>query len=195
MLPAAELHGVGVKRWPTPCLRTPGSRWRANRQLYAQEFSRGITQGPLQTLGAAPNRRGTTVVFTPGHRDFRRPQISAPSGCSSLLDPRPICFAGVEIRWKCAASLTSDDVPAEAVFQVPRGLADHLAEQIGARECVTAQPFAGMQEFPQADGTGQGRAEWAIAWPLYSDGFDQLVLQHRAHTGTAAPTNRACEWR
>ncbi|MFT6474853.1 MAG: topoisomerase-4 subunit B, partial [Qipengyuania sp.] len=54
----------------------------------------------------------------------------------------------------------------EAVFKFPGGLADHLAEQIGSRECVTAEPFAGSQDFPDE----AGRVEWAIAWPLYSDG-------------------------
>ncbi|MEO1649301.1 MAG: toprim domain-containing protein, partial [Pseudomonadota bacterium] len=58
-----------------------------------------------------------------------------------------------------------------AVFKFPGGLADHLKEQIGARECVTAQPFTGNQSFPDDDaGVSQGRVEWAIAWPLYSDG-------------------------
>src|SRR3546814_16140793 len=75
-------------------------------------------------------------------------------------------FAGVEIRWKCAPELIGDDTPAEAVFQFPGGLADHLKEQIGTRECATAEPFVGRQEFPGE----QGRAEWAIAWPPWSDG-------------------------
>src|SRR6185369_7103874 len=58
-----------------------------------------------------------------------------------------------------------------AVFQFPGGLADHLAEQIGTRECVTQQAFSGRQDFPKGeDGSEQGRVEWAIAWPLYSDG-------------------------
>jgi topoisomerase-4 subunit B len=56
------------------------------------------------------------------------------------------------------------------VFKFPSGLADHLAEQVGTRECVTAQAFTGLQEFPQMDDVPQGRVEWAIAWPLYSDG-------------------------
>src|SRR3546814_5871723 len=51
-----------------------------------------------------------------------------------------------------------------AVFQFPGGLADHLKEQIGTRECATAEPFVGRQDFPG----DQGRAEWAIAWPLWS---------------------------
>ena len=80
-------------------------------------------------------------------------------------------FAGVEIRWKCDPELASDDVPAEAVFQFPGGLADHLKEQLGARNCLTTDFFHGSQTFP-ANGAGvnQGRVEWAVAWPLYSDG-------------------------
>ena len=61
-------------------------------------------------------------------------------------------------------------MPEEAVFKFPGGLADHLAEQIGARECVTAQPFVGTQDFPTQGGETQGRTEWAIAWPLWSEG-------------------------
>ncbi|MFN5758207.1 MAG: toprim domain-containing protein, partial [Sphingomonadaceae bacterium] len=45
-------------------------------------------------------------------------------------------------------------------------LADHLREQIGDRECVTADFFSGNQEFPDE----QGRVEWAVAWPLWSEG-------------------------
>ncbi|SHN54214.1 DNA topoisomerase IV subunit B [Erythrobacter sanguineus] len=162
------LHGVGVSVVNALSSHTRVEVAR-DRQLYAQEFSRGITQGGLQTLGAAPNRRGTTVSFTPDTEIFGDRQFK-PARLFKLARSKAYLFAGVEIRWKCAASLVSDDVPAEAVFKFPGGLADHLAEQVGTRECVTAQPFTGMQEFPQADGTGQGRAEWAIAWPLYSDG-------------------------
>src|SRR5204863_412382 len=56
--------------------------------------------------------------------------------------------------------------PADAVFQFPGGLADHLKEQIGGRECATADFFSGNQDFPGE----QGRVEWAVAWPLWSDG-------------------------
>ena len=33
---------------------------------------------------------------------------------------------------------------------------------------VTNQPFTGRQDFPD----GQGSAEWAVAWPLYSEGSE-----------------------
>ena len=72
----------------------------------------------------------------------------------------------MEIRWRCDAELASADVPTEAVFQFPGGLSDHLREQLGTRACATTEFFAGTQDFPDA----QGRVEWAISWPLYSDG-------------------------
>ncbi len=49
-------------------------------------------------------------------------------------------------------------------------MSDHLAEEVAGRECVTSQFFAGSQDFPAQNGESQGRAEWAVAWPLWSDG-------------------------
>jgi len=162
------LHGVGVSVVNALSSYTRVEVAR-DKQLYAQEFSRGITQGPLQNLGAAPNRRGTAVTFIPDPEIFGDRSFN-PKRLFKLARSKAYLFAGVEIRWKCAPSLASEEVPAEAVFKFPGGLADHLAEQVGTRECVTAQPFTGSQEFPAIDGVGQGRVEWAIAWPLYSDG-------------------------
>jgi len=163
------LHGVGVSVVNALSSHTRVEVAR-DKQLYAQEFARGEALGAIETVGAAPNRRGTTVTFVPdteifGDRAFK------PIRLFKLARSKAYLFAGVEIRWKCAEALTSDDVPAEAVFKFPGGLADHLAQQVGARECVTAQPFTGNQDFPQDDaGNTMGRVEWAIAWPLYSDG-------------------------
>ncbi len=162
------LHGVGVSVVNALSVHTRVEVAR-EKQLFAQEFSRGITQGPLQTLGAAPNRRGTTVSFTPDPEIFGDRKFT-PKRLFKLARSKAYLFAGVEIRWKCAPTLASDDVPAEATFKFPGGLADHLAEQIGGRECVTAQPFTGKQDFAAIAGEAQGRVEWAIAWPLYSDG-------------------------
>ncbi|MEM1195521.1 MAG: DNA topoisomerase IV subunit B [Pseudomonadota bacterium] len=163
------LHGVGVSVVNALSSDTRVEVAR-DKQLYAQHFSKGQTLGPIEVVGAAPNRRGTAVSFTPdteifGERAFK------PARLFKLARSKAYLFAGVEIRWKCAESLASDDVPAEAVFKFPGGLADHLQEQIGARECVTALPFTGRQDFPEDEaGVSQGRVEWAMAWPLYSDG-------------------------
>ncbi|MBB4856746.1 topoisomerase-4 subunit B [Novosphingobium chloroacetimidivorans] len=162
------LHGVGIS-----VVNALSSHTRVevalNKELYAQEFARGATLGKLQKIGAAPNRRGTSVAFTPDTEIFGDQQFK-PARLFKLVRSKAYLFAGVEIRWKCAPSLATEDVPAEAVFQFPGGLADHLAEQIAGRECVTSQFFSGSQDFPKEHGSEQGRVEWAIAWPLYSDG-------------------------
>ena len=158
------LHGVGVSvvNALSSLTRVEVAR---DKQIYAQEFSKGHPVGKIEELGPTPNRRGTTVTFIPDTEIFGDRKFN-PKRLFKLARSKAYLFAGVEIRWRCADSLASDDVPAEAVFKFPGGLADHLAEQIGGRECVTTQPFAGSQDFPD----DQGRVEWAIAWPLFSDG-------------------------
>ncbi len=162
------LHGVGVSVVNALSVLTRVEVAR-DKQLFAQEFSRGIAQGALQNLGPTPNRRGTTVTFVPDPEIFGDRRFN-PKRLFKLARSKAYLFAGVEIRWKCAPGLASDDVPAEATFKFPGGLADHLAEQVAGRECVTAQPFTGKQDFLAIGGEAQGRVEWAIAWPLYSDG-------------------------
>ena len=163
------LHGVGVSVVNALSSDTRVEVAR-DKTLYAQEFAKGPPTGKLQELGPTPNRRVTTVSFVPDTEIFGDRRFN-PKRLFKLARSKAYLFAGVEIRWKCADSLASDEVPEEAVFKFPGGLADHLAEQSNGRECVTAQPFAGSQDFPEGeDGSQQGRVEWAIAWPLFSDG-------------------------
>ncbi|MCW3848711.1 DNA topoisomerase IV subunit B [Sphingomonas sp. LB-2] len=159
------LHGVGVSVVNALSVETIVEVAR-DRQLYRQRFSQGKTLGPLEHLGGTPNRRGTSVSFVPDAEIFGE-MLFKPSRLYKLARSKAYLFAGVEIRWKCDASLIGDETPAEAVFQFPGGLADHLKEQIGGRECATADFFVGSQDFP---GEQQGRVEWAVAWPLWSDG-------------------------
>ena len=163
------LHGVGISVVNALSANTRIEVAR-NKELFAQEFSRGAPLGPLHKVGAAPNRRGTSVTFTPDVEIFGDQKFK-PARLFKLVRSKAYLFAGVEIRWKCASALTNEEVPAEAIFQFPGGLADHLSEQIDGRECVTSQFFAGSQDFPRGeDESEQGRVEWAIAWPLWSDG-------------------------
>ncbi|MGN6621205.1 MAG: ATP-binding protein, partial [Sphingomonas sp.] len=159
------LHGVGVSVVNALSSETVVEVAK-NRELYRQRFSRGITLGPIEQLGGTPNRRGTSVSFVPDTEIFGPEMHFKPARLYKLARSKAYLFAGVEIRWKCAPELIADETPAEAVFQFPGGLADHLREQIGGRECATAEFFAGSQDFPDA----QGRVEWAVAWPLWSDG-------------------------
>ena len=159
------LHGVGVSVVNALSVETQVEVARA-RQLFRQCFAQGKALGPVEALGPTPNRRGTSVSFIPDPQIFGDHARFKPQRLYRLARSKAYLFAGVEIRWKCAAELIGDDTPAEAVFQFPGGLADHLREQIGSRECATAEAFTGSQSF----GDDQGRVEWAVAWPLWSDG-------------------------
>jgi topoisomerase IV subunit B len=164
------LHGVGVSVVNALSDDTVVEVAR-NKLLYRQRFSKGHAQGGLEELGPTPNRRGTTIAFTPDPEIFGSEAKFKPARLFKLARSKAYLFAGVEIRWRCDPQLASADVPPEAVFQFPGGLSDHLREQLNGRNCVTTEFFQGNQAFPNNDaGDNMGRVEWAIAWPLYSDG-------------------------
>jgi len=158
------LHGVGVSVVNALSSDTVIEVAR-DKQLYRQTFARGHPTSGLSQLGPTPNRRGTSVAFTPDTEIFGEQRFK-PARLYRLARSKAYLYAGVEIRWRCDPSLIGDDTPAEGVFQFPGGLADHLREQIGSRECATSEPFIGRQDFPD----GQGSVEWAVAWPLWSEG-------------------------
>jgi topoisomerase-4 subunit B len=159
------LHGVGVSVVNALSSETVVEVAR-NKELWRQTFSRGVPTSKLDQVGSTQNRRGTTLSFVPDVEIFGDEAKFKPARLYRLARSKAYLFAGVEIRWKCDPSLISDETPAEAVFQFPGGLSDHLREQIGARECATAEFFSGRQDFPN----GQGSVEWAVAWPLWSEG-------------------------
>jgi topoisomerase-4 subunit B len=159
------LHGVGVSVVNALSSETVVEVAR-NRELYRQAFSRGEPKGGLERIGEAPNRRGTRLAFVPDVEIFGAEARFKPARLYRLARSKAYLFAGVEIRWRCDPALIADDTPAEAVFQFPGGLADHLGEQIGERRCATEGFFTGRQAFPGE----QGMVEWAVAWPLWSEG-------------------------
>jgi len=161
------LHGVGVSVVNALSTETIVEVAR-DKTLYRQTFSRGLATSKLEQVGAAPNKRGTTVIFTPDPEIFGMDAVFSAERLYKLARSKAYLFAGVEIRWRCDPSLATEDVPETATFQFANGLADHLAEQLGDRPAITNQPFTGRQDFPDS----QGSAEWAVAWPLYSDGSE-----------------------
>ena len=160
------LHGVGISVVNALSTETVVEVAR-NKELFRQRFERGHAVTRLEKLGAAPNRRGTSVSFTPDPEIFGPSAHFRPGRLMRLARSKAYLYAGVEIRWKCDPALIGDDTPAEATFQFPGGLSDHLREQIGDRECATSQFFTGKQTFP---GENNGLVEWAVAWPLWSEG-------------------------
>ena len=159
------LHGVGVSVVNALSSETIVEVAR-NKELYRQTFARGEPSSKLELKGPTQNRRGTTISFVPDTEIFGSEARFKPGRLYRLARSKAYLFAGVEIRWRCDAALIDDGTPAEAVFQFPGGLADHLKEQIGERNCATADFFTGRQDFPG----GLGLVEWAVAWPLWTDG-------------------------
>ncbi|WP_156930467.1 DNA topoisomerase IV subunit B [Sphingomonas jaspsi] len=159
------LHGVGVSVVNALSTETIVEVAR-DKKLYRQAFAKGNATSQLEEVGAAPNRRGTTVTFTPDPEIFGADAIFSPERLFKLSRSKAYLFAGVEIRWRCDPSLASEKVPEQAVFQYDNGLADQLAETLTGRECFTTPAFTGNQDFPD----GQGRVEWAVAWPIWTEG-------------------------
>ena len=160
------LHGVGVSvvNALSERLRVEVAR---GRELWAQEFSRGVPQGPATKVGPAPNRRGTTVIFQPDAEIFGQHRMR-PARLFRMARSKAYLFSGVEIRWKSA--LEDGDTPMEATFRFPGGLADYLAESLGGATTYAERPFAGKVEFQEKFGQ-PGSAEWAINWTPARDGF------------------------
>ncbi|MBR3369603.1 MAG: DNA topoisomerase IV subunit B [Rhodobacteraceae bacterium] len=162
------LHGVGasVVNALSDHMRVEVAR---NRELFAQEFSRGIPQGPVAKVGPAPNRRGTSVTFHPDAEIFGALKFR-PARMLKMVRSKAYLFSGVEIRWKSA--IPDGDTPMEATFHFPGGLADYLNEQLTGAITYSDKPFAGKVSF-QEKFNQPGSVEWAINWTPVRDGFVQ----------------------
>jgi topoisomerase-4 subunit B len=162
------LHGVGVSvvNALSDHLRVEVAR---NRELFVQEFSRGIPQGTVQAAGSAPNRRGTSVTFHADAEIFGSHRFK-PARMMKMVRSKAYLFSGVEIRWKTA--IDDGETPAEATFHFPGGLSDYLGETLGAASTYAEKPFAGKVSF-QERFNQPGSVEWAINWTPSRDGFIQ----------------------
>jgi topoisomerase-4 subunit B len=162
------LHGVGssVVNALSDHLRVEVAQ---NKELFAMEFSRGVPQGKLEKIGAAPNRRGTSVTFHPDPEIFGALQLK-PGRLFKMARSKAYLFSGVEIRWK--TDLDDGETPKTATFKFPGGLSDYLAETLGGATTYSDAPFAGNVSFTEKFGV-PGKVEWAINWTPARDGFIQ----------------------
>ncbi|WP_323802825.1 DNA topoisomerase IV subunit B [Sulfitobacter litoralis] len=162
------LHGVGssVVNALSDHLRVEVAR---NRELFAMEFSRGIPQGKLEKIGAAPNRRGTAVTFHPDAEIFGALKLK-PARLFAMARSKAYLFSGVEIRWKTAQ--TDGDTPQEATFHFPGGLSDYLNETLKGSTTYAEHPFGGTVDFREKF-NAPGKVEWSINWTPSRDGFIQ----------------------
>ncbi|MFB9150063.1 DNA gyrase/topoisomerase IV subunit B [Roseovarius ramblicola] len=162
------LHGVGssVVNALSDHLSVEVAR---GRELYRMAFSRGLPQGPLEKVGAAPNRRGTAVTFHPDPEIFGTLTLK-PARLFRMARSKAYLFSGVEIRWK--TEIADGETPQEATFKFPGGLADYLNETLGGATTYAARPFAGTVDFRDKYNV-PGKVEWAINWTPARDGFIQ----------------------
>ena len=169
---AGGLHGVGISVVNALSERVEVEVAR-DKKVYAQNFERGIVQGPVECIGAAPNRRGTTVRFKPDHEIFGEKLRWRPARLFQMARSKAYLYRGVELRWKCDPALLPEDskVPAEATLSYPNGLADQLAEVFTGKNTITSEAFTGLVE------TDEGKVEWAISWTAAgfgeTDGFSR----------------------
>jgi topoisomerase-4 subunit B len=161
------LHGVGVSAVNalSDHLRAEVAR---GKMLYVQSFSKGKPTSKVKQEGPV-NRRGTSITFHPDPEIFGKGAHFRPARLYRMCRSKAYVCGGVEVRWRCDASLIleGDETPVEATLHFPGGLNDYLAACLEGRRTITQTPFAGKIDFQD----GQGRLEWAIAWPADDEGF------------------------
>ena len=157
---AGGLHGVGISvvNALSELVEVEVAR---DKILYRQSFSRGLPQGKLEKIGAAPNRRGTSVKFRPDHQIFGDKLRFRPARLFQMARSKAYLYRGVEVRWNCDPALLPEDskIPAEAVLSYPNGLADQLGEVFDDKATITETAFTGLVDMGK-----EGKVEWAIAW-------------------------------
>ncbi len=161
------LHGVGVSVVNALSDRLEVEVAR-NRKLYRQRFSRGMPQGPIETVGEVQNRRGTKVRFHPDPDIFGRSAAFDAGRLYKMARSKAYLFGGVEIRWSCHPSRLKekDETPEKAVFHFPGGLRDYLGTSLENEYQVVKTPFSGKSDRQG----GHGSVEWAVTW-YGGDGF------------------------
>jgi topoisomerase-4 subunit B len=161
------LHGVGISvvNALSDVFEVEVAR---DRVLWKQAYSRGKAKGKLKQAGTVSNRRGTTVRFHPDPEIFGPKVAFRPSRMYRMARSKAYLSGGVEIRWSCDPSLVPEgsETPQAETICFPGGIRDFLTEAIGKRPTYMVDPFAGAVSL-----NGEGRLEWAIAWPGDEDGF------------------------
>ena len=139
-----------------------------DKKLYRQEYSKGKPLTPLELVGNAPNRRGTSITFHPDAEIFGSRSFM-PNRIYRMARSKAFLFKGIKILWKCAPELLGDDdpTPREGELHFPNGLKDFLNYQIGDRATINRTMFFGEADLAN----DEGRVEWAITWPEDENGF------------------------
>ena len=125
--------------------------------------------GPLELVGNAPNRRGTSITFKPDPEIFGATSALQPNRIYRMARSKAFLFKGIHINWSCAPEILGEGeaTPQEAELCFPNGLLDFLNYQTGAKTTINRRPFFGEAELAN----DEGKVEWAITWPEDENGF------------------------
>ena len=157
------LHGVGASVVNALSERLEVTAWRDGFE-WQQNFSRGHVQGPIEQVQPS-KKRGTRLRFRPDEEIFGLNISLKPARLYRMTKAKAYLFRGVQIFWKCAASVAGD-TPVEDKFYFPNGLADYLAERVKDQENLT-DIFSGRVDRKD----DAGAVEWAVVWS--AAGFDE----------------------
>ena len=162
------LHGVGLSVVNALSERLTVEIAR-DKKLWRQEYSRGYPMGPLELIGNAPNRRGTSITFKPDPEIFGVNSNLCPNRIYRMARSKAFLFKGIHINWSCAPEILceGDQTPPQAELNFPNGILDFLNYQVGAKATINRRPFAGEAELAN----DEGKVEWAITWPEDENGF------------------------
>lgn len=162
------LHGVGLSVVNALSERLTVEIAR-DKKLWRQEYSRGYPMGPLELVGNAPNRRGTSITFKPDPEIFGVNSNLCPNRIYRMARSKAFLFKGIHINWNCAPEVLceGDQTPQQAELNFPNGILDFLNYQVGAKATINRRPFAGEAELAN----DEGKVEWAITWPEDENGF------------------------
>ena len=162
------LHGVGISVVNALSEKLT-VRVARDGKIWQQEFSKGNVITPLEQIGEAKKKEtGTTIVFHPDKGIFDDNTKFRPYRLYNQAKSKAYLFKGVQIRWKCAASLievAKNKAPESEIIHFPNGIADYLVSSISPEDVVTEAPFAGEASFPDKG----GKVEWAVHWAYLRD--------------------------
>ncbi len=175
---AGGLHGVGISV-VNALSDLVEVEIAIDRQLYRQTYSRGNPTSKLQTVGAAPNRRGTQIRFHPDPQIFGDKLHFRPSRLFAMARSKAYLSRAAEIRWSCDPKLLKDDdkTPAQATLHYPNGLADMMKLESEGATLVLPETFNGRVEV-----NGGGAVEWAVVWS--ANGFGEADGFSRSYCNT-----------
>tara|TARA_A100000164_G_scaffold316402_1_gene296459 strand:+ start:2728 stop:4668 length:1941 start_codon:yes stop_codon:yes gene_type:complete len=161
------LHGVGISVVNALSEFLNIEVYR-DKNIYSQDFEKGIPQGKLFKLNHKTNKRGTKVTFKPDESIFDKNINFNIKRLYEFCKSKAYLFAGTEIKWVCNDKLAlENNIPNSEIFNFSNGLEDYLSNEIEPSSFIGKDCFSGKKEKDDNNNS----VEWAVNWTINSEGF------------------------